>query len=183
VAVANEDTSLSGRADALLGRTDVLIAQSTVLLARSQYLLDDSAAKHRNLREIRSDFLRRRTTFVTGHLDTMPEIVRRVVQIITANLGQRQTLAQLGRRMGRSPWHLNVTFYRATGITVHEFTTCLRMMRAARAVRDGVKIEAIAAGLGYRSRKTFYRQFESSFRMKPAEFRTSPQRSSAPSLR
>jgi transcriptional regulator GlxA family with amidase domain len=165
--------SLDSRADELLGRTDVLIAQGSVLLAWSRRLMDDSAARHRTLRSIRSDFVRRRATFVIGHLATMPEIIGQVVQVVTADLGQRQTLAQLGRRVDRSPWHLNVAFYRATGITIHEFGTCLRMIQAATAVRDGVKIEAIASGLGYRSRKTFYRQFESSFSMKPTEFRTS----------
>jgi len=179
VAVIADDTPLNSRAEELLGRADVLIAQSTVLLSRSRRLLDDSAATHRTMRVIRSDFVRRRTTFVTAHLNTMPEIIGRVARMTMADLdlGQRQTLAQLGRRVDRSPWHLNVAFYRATGITIHEFGNGLRMMRAARAVRDGVKIEAIASGLGYRSRKTFYRQFESSFWMKPTEFRMSPQSS------
>jgi len=175
VALLDDDASLNSRVDDLLGRADALIAQGTVLLARSRRLIDDSTARQRTMRVIRSDFVRRRTTFVTGHLGTMPAIIERVVQVVVADLGRWHTLAQLGRRVDRSPWHLNIAFHRATGITIREFGTCLRMIQAARALRDGVKVEAIACGLGYRSRKTFYRQFESSFSMKPTEFRTSSQ--------
>jgi AraC-like DNA-binding protein len=90
---------------------------------------------------------------------------------VNASLPQPPTLMNIGRRVGRSPWHLNVYFRQTTGITIHEFVTCLRIRRSLRPVQEGVKIDAIASELGYRSTKTFYRHFERLFAMQPTEVR------------
>jgi AraC-like DNA-binding protein len=53
------------------------------------------------------------------------------------------------------------------------------MTEAALAVRAGEKVEAVALSLGYRSAKSFYRQFERFFGTTPTNFRNSPSPSGA----
>jgi PAS domain-containing protein len=57
------------------------------------------------------------------------------------------------------------------GVTVHEYITRARMMFGAAQVRSGVKVEAVALDLGYRSKKNFYRQFKRRFGMTPEAYR------------
>jgi AraC-like DNA-binding protein len=45
------------------------------------------------------------------------------------------------------------------------------MQRAASLLRDGVKAEAVALLVGYRSRPNFYRQFKKHFGSTPAAYR------------
>jgi AraC-like DNA-binding protein len=46
----------------------------------------------------------------------------------------------------------------------------VRLDRASALIRDGVKIEAVALLVGYRSKKNFYRQFKRRFAMTPSAY-------------
>jgi AraC-like DNA-binding protein len=102
-----------------------------------------------------------------------PPIVKAIVKAVRADVGRRWTLEDLGREINRSPSHLNAVFRRATGLTVREYTLYLRMTKAAREVRGGTKIQAVALLAGFRSRKNFYRQFKAWFGCNPKDFRGS----------
>jgi AraC-like DNA-binding protein len=97
--------------------------------------------------------------------------VRRVIDIVSRRFAQPTTLVRLSAVVGLSPWHLNVVFHRSTGMTIHEYATSLRMLRAATEIARGVKIEAVSRSVGYRSRQSFYRQFKSWFGVNPTVLR------------
>ena len=101
--------------------------------------------------------------------------MQRVIRAVGADIGRRRTLKELSRLVHRSPSHLNVMFSRATGLTIRQYTLYLRMARAAREVRCGTKIQAVALLVGFRSCKNFYRQFEAWFRTTPGDFRNNGQ--------
>jgi PAS domain S-box-containing protein len=84
---------------------------------------------------------------------------------------QRLTLATLARKLERQSAYLGRLFREEIGVTVHEYITRARMIFGAAEVRSGVKIEAIALDLGYRSKKNFYRQFKRRFGMTPEAYR------------
>ena len=50
---------------------------------------------------------------------------------------------------------------------MHEWLTGVRLDHALALIREGVKIEAVALLVGYRSKKNFYRQFKRRFGMTP----------------
>jgi AraC-like DNA-binding protein len=108
-----------------------------------------------------------------------PPLVRRVIAIIRGEIDHRFTLAQLGALVDRSPWHLNLVFEQWTQMSIHEYATTLRMSEAAAEIRRGVKIEAVALSLGYRSPKTLYRQFEHFFGVIPFLLRRARARASS----
>jgi PAS domain S-box-containing protein len=90
---------------------------------------------------------------------------------IQQNYTQRLTLGTLGRTLGRQSAYLGRLFRDEVGITVHEYVTRARMINGAVQVRSGVKIEAVALELGYRSKKNFYLQFKRRFGMTPEAYR------------
>jgi AraC family transcriptional regulator len=102
------------------------------------------------------------------------QVVERVIAIIRNRHQDHLTLAAMGTLVGRSPWHLNLTFRKWTHLSIHEYVTALQMANAVADIRQGVKIEAVALLLGYRSPKSFYRQFEHFFAAAPSTFRALP---------
>jgi AraC-like DNA-binding protein len=151
-----------------VARAHHTVAETQRLTAHKRGLLREA---HQLRREALSEFIRYRTELILTHLSMMPQPIRQVVTAVGGALPQPPTLMMIGRRVGRSPWHLNVYFRQTTGVTIHEFATCLRIRRSLRLVEKGVKIEAIASELGYRSTKTFYRHFDRVFAMQPTEVR------------
>jgi two-component system response regulator YesN len=102
---------------------------------------------------------------------TTHEHVQRMLAHIHRDYAQRLTLATLAEKLGRQSAYLGRLFRDEIGVTVHEYVTRARMMFGAAQVRSGVKIEAVALDLGYRSKKNFYRQFKRRFGMTPDAYR------------
>ena len=59
-----------------------------------------------------------------------------------------------------------------TGETVASYIRRVRLHRAANEIRSGVKIMAVARGVGYRSYGTFVRAFREAFGTDPHTFRS-----------
>ena len=102
---------------------------------------------------------------------TPHEHVARMLDEIHRHYNERLTLASLARLLSRQAAYLGRLFQNEIGVTVHEYVTRARMVFGAAQVRAGVKIEAIAMDLGYRSKKNFYRQFKRRFGMTPDAYR------------
>ena len=99
------------------------------------------------------------------------EHVQHMLDQIHEHYSQRVTLTTLGGRLGRQSAYLGRLFRDEIGMTVHEYITRARVVFGAAQVRCGVKIEAVALDLGYRSKKNFYRQFKRRFGMTPDAYR------------
>jgi PAS domain S-box-containing protein len=99
------------------------------------------------------------------------EHVGRMLDEIHEHYAQRLTLATLANTLERQSSYLGRLFRDEVGVTVHEYVTRARMMFGASQIRSGVKIEAVALELGYRSKKNFYRQFRRRFGMTPYTYR------------
>ena len=98
-------------------------------------------------------------------------LVDRMLELIHMRYAEVLTLRVLGTSIGRQPAYLGGLFHREVGVTVREYVTRLRLERASELVHDGVKIEAVALLVGYRSKKNFYWRFRQSFGTTPGEHR------------
>ena len=98
-------------------------------------------------------------------------LVERMLTLIHTEYPGIITLRSLGRTLGRQPGYLGSLFHTERGMTVREYVTRVRMARAEKLVRAGVKIEAVALSVGYRSKKNFYRQFRRRFGTTPDRYR------------
>jgi PAS domain S-box-containing protein len=94
-----------------------------------------------------------------------------MLEQIHQRYNDRLTLAGLAKALRRQSAYLGRLFREEVGLTVHEYVTRARMIFASVQVRAGVKIEAVALDLGYRSKKNFYSQFKRHFGMTPDAYR------------
>jgi two-component system response regulator YesN len=98
-------------------------------------------------------------------------LVKRMLDLIELRYADVITLRTLGETLERQPAHLGSLFRRELGITARECLTRVRLARATELILNGVKIEAVAMIVGYRSKKNFYRQFKRHFATTPEAYR------------
>jgi two-component system response regulator YesN len=94
-----------------------------------------------------------------------------MLDVIEKSYSERITLHTLSRTLNRQSSYLGQVFRREVGMTVRQWVTRVRLEHAARLITDGIKIEAVALIVGYRSKKNFYRQFRRQFASTPLEYR------------
>lgn len=106
-------------------------------------------------------------------MDAMPLSlhVRRMLALIEERFAEPLSLATFGRTLNRQAGYLGRLFREEIGVSMREYLARMRLERAARMIRDGVKVEAVALEVGYRSKKNFYRQFRRRFGTTPALYR------------
>jgi AraC-like DNA-binding protein len=97
--------------------------------------------------------------------------VQRVVDLIHKSYTEKLTLKSLATTLRADPGKLGRVFHSIVGVTVHEWVTGVRLEQAAHLIRTGLKIEAVAHGVGYRSKKNFYRQFVRHYGITPETYR------------
>jgi AraC-like DNA-binding protein len=96
---------------------------------------------------------------------------QRMVDLIEKAYAERITLHTVSAAVRGVPHDLGRLFRKVTGATVHEYVTRVRLEHAADLIAGRVKVEAVALGVGYRSKKNFYRQFMRLFGVTPDAFR------------
>ena len=98
--------------------------------------------------------------------------VHRVQDWLVAHAGERATLADLARIAALSPRHLTRVFRQATGISIHDFTTRLRLEHAGALLHDpSLTVEAVAARCGFASARQLRRRWRESFDGTPSQAR------------
>jgi AraC-like DNA-binding protein len=98
-------------------------------------------------------------------------VVQRAVDLIEIRFGDALTTQSIGTAVRTTAVRLARIFRTETGISVHEYLTRLRLHRATHLLQAGMKVEAVARSVGYRSKKNFYRQFQRRFGRTPETFR------------
>jgi PAS domain S-box-containing protein len=99
------------------------------------------------------------------------QLVQRMLDVLDNGYADALTLRTLGTSIGRQPAYLGRIFRQQVGSTVRDYLTRVRLEHAAELIHDGVKIEAVALSVGYRSKKNFYRQFKRHFGTTPLPYR------------
>ena len=99
------------------------------------------------------------------------DVVARMVELIDAGFTEAVSLRALASAIGREEASLGRLFRERMGMSVRRFIARRRIDRAVESIRQGVKVEAVALEVGYRSKKNFYRQFRRQFGMTPGMYR------------
>lgn len=98
--------------------------------------------------------------------------VHRVQDWLTAHPAERATLSDLARRAALSPRHLTRVFRQATGVSVQEFTTRLRLELARDLLHDPqLTVEAVAARCGFASARQLRRLWKDVYGTSPGSER------------
>jgi AraC-like DNA-binding protein len=94
-----------------------------------------------------------------------------MIDRIEKSYSERTTLKTVSAGVRGKPETLGRLFQHLVGVSVHDYVTRVRLDHAAHFVRAGLKIEAVAHSVGYRSKKNFYRQFSKRFGVTPENYR------------
>ncbi|WP_297007661.1 helix-turn-helix transcriptional regulator, partial [uncultured Corynebacterium sp.] len=95
---------------------------------------------------------------------------RRVADALLRDLRDPRTLAQWAEFAGVAPRTLNDGFREATGMTLLQWRTTVRLQTARRLLAAGSTPSAAARSVGYRHLSQFSRDFTSRYGMRPREF-------------
>jgi transcriptional regulator GlxA family with amidase domain len=94
--------------------------------------------------------------------------VHRVQDWLVAHPAEKTTLEELGRMAFMSPRHLTRVFRQATGISIHEFATRLRLELARNLLHDpALTVEAVAARCGFETPRQLRRVWKEAFGTTP----------------
>lgn len=110
------------------------------------------------------------TSTITTATDPQAEMVHQLCQYIDANLESRLTLADLGMRVGLSPYHLQRVFKRVMGITPRQYTEARRLDAFKTQVRGGATVTDALYGAGYGSSSRLYERSNGQLGMTPATY-------------
>ena len=94
--------------------------------------------------------------------------------LILDNLSAPLKLDDVARAVGLSPFHLCRVFRRATGRTLHQYRTALRLRVALDRIADArIDLAALSLDLGYSSHSHFTAAFRKEFGVSPSKIRGS----------
>lgn len=92
--------------------------------------------------------------------------------VLSLTFREQLSLAEIGRLVGSSPFHLARIFRALTGRTIHGYREQLRLREALRRVRDGERdLARLAADLGFASHSHFADRFRDAFGASPSSTR------------
>jgi two-component system response regulator YesN len=98
-------------------------------------------------------------------------LVRQMLEQIDRDYGDVITLRTMSATIGRHPAYLGHLFHQEVGSSARDYLTRVRLEHAAELIRSGVKIEAVALIVGYRSKKNFYQRFRRHYGTTPVRYR------------
>ena len=102
-------------------------------------------------------------------------VVEEAKALLTARYAERLTLAEVGRGVNVSPFHLARSFHRHTGYTLHEYRTHLRLRAALeRLADDDEDLAHIARAVGFSSHSHLTATFRRAFGVPPSAVRGGP---------
>ncbi len=97
------------------------------------------------------------------------ELVRRIIAIVDANGDAKLTLGELSAQTGVSPFHLQKTFKKATGVTPKAYMAEQRLQRFAKTLGESGSVTAAIYDAGFNGSSQAYAQAAGGLGMNPGE--------------
>lgn len=98
-------------------------------------------------------------------------LVERACAYLETHLDEPVTLEALGQTLGVSPWHLQRTFKRVTGVSPKEMVRARRMERLKERLQQGDDVAGATYEAGFGSGSRVYEQSDARLGMTPATYR------------
>ena len=122
------------------------------------------------------DLLRRFERYVRDVSAVRPPVhrsdtVRTATQFIETHYADPITTATIARIVGRERTYFSTAFRRQTGQTIHRYIVAVRLRHAMSRLAQGEKVESAMLSAGYRSKRSFYRDFRTQLGATPGVFR------------
>jgi len=99
------------------------------------------------------------------------EVVERACRFLASHAEEPVTLAALGRELNVSPFHLQRTFKKVTGVTPKAYADTCRMQLLKTGLQDGHSVTRALYDAGYGSSSRLYERADAHLGMTPAVYR------------
>jgi AraC-like DNA-binding protein len=99
--------------------------------------------------------------------------VETATRFIEAHFTDQITTASVARLVGRERTYFATAFRRETGQTIHRYIVSVRLRHALDRLAAGEKVEVAMVSAGYRSKRSFYRDFRTRLGATPGVYRDS----------
>jgi AraC family transcriptional regulator len=163
--------------------SEMFLAQRQVFNYVTQHALPDALFVEESVIGVLADIVSR----AYGGGDSSREARARVAAAVRAHLGRtfllKESVGELSKAIGVSPFHLCRVFRRETGYSLHQYRTELRLRWSLHPLADGVDILTVALAAGFSHHSHFTTAFRKTFGLRPSEFRHAPRRVTAASHR
>jgi AraC family transcriptional regulator of adaptative response/methylated-DNA-[protein]-cysteine methyltransferase len=116
------------------------------------------------------DMPQRTETTGGGTRDAALDLARRACAYLDGQEGRPVTLAELGRALDASPWHLQRVFKRVIGVTPREYADARRLAQFRRELQDGGSVAGATYGAGFGSSSRIYERAGHALGMTPASY-------------
>ena len=97
--------------------------------------------------------------------------VEAATRFIDAHFTDPITTASVARLVGRERTYFSTAFRRETGETIHRYIVSVRLRHAMNRLAEGEKVETAMLAAGYRSKRSFYRDFRTRVGATPGVYR------------
>jgi len=110
-------------------------------------------------------------TAVSRGAGLTPMRLRRVLELVEANLQHDLSLQEMADAAGLSVWHFSQLFRKSMSTTPHQFLMRQRVERAKDMLRDpSVKVADVAFACGFKTQQHLARAFRNAFDVSPTEY-------------
>ena len=97
--------------------------------------------------------------------------VETATKFIDTHFTDPLTTASVARLVGRERTYFATAFRRETGETIHRYIVSVRLRHAMSRLANGEKVEDAMLAAGYRSKRSFYRDFRTRIGATPGMYR------------
>jgi len=97
--------------------------------------------------------------------------VETATKFIDSHFTDAITTASVAQLVGRERTYFATAFRRETGETIHRYIVSVRLKHAMSRLAEGEKVEAAMLAAGYRSKRSFYRDFRTRIGATPGVYR------------
>lgn len=145
------------------------IDMALALVERRHGPLVAAAAAREMVVYVRRDGSHRQQSIYLEYRTHLHAGIHRVQDWLIAHPDEHATLTDLARLAALSSRHLTRVFRQATGVSIQEYRTRLRLERARDLLRDpGLTVEAVAARCGFESARQLRRVWKEAFGTAPS---------------
>src|SRR5947209_12101033 len=108
---------------------------------------------------------------MVSQADPQVEMIEKVCRYIESRLDQNVTLAELGKELGLSPFHLQRTFREVIGVTPKAYADACRLKLLKSGLQQGEPVTRAMYDAGYGASSRLYERTNSQLGMTPGAYR------------
>ena len=98
-------------------------------------------------------------------------LAKQVGSYVEEHIGGKITVEELAEQVHMSKYHFLRKFKELTGVTVHAFVTDKRLIKACRAISEGMNISQAYQAAGFSDYSSFLRNFKNAYGISPGKYK------------